>query len=101
MRLEQFFRGILAIALTAGSSATVLAQDAGEHDPAAAARAFGKPAYSPYVGRNYPTRPYFGDTHLHTGVLDGRGRVRGPAHPAGRLPASPTARRSPPRAASR
>ena len=66
MRLEQFLRGILAIALTAGLSATVLAQDAGEHDPAAAAKAFAKPAYSPYVGRNYPTRPYFGDTHLHT-----------------------------------
>ncbi|HET6564818.1 MAG TPA: DUF3604 domain-containing protein [Xanthomonadales bacterium] len=22
--------------------------------------------YSPYAGRNYPTRPLFGDTHLHT-----------------------------------
>ena len=66
MRLEPFLRGILAIAITAGSSVTALAQDAGEHDPAAAARAFAKPAYSPYVGRNYPTRPFFGDTHLHT-----------------------------------
>jgi hypothetical protein len=26
-----------------------------------------KPPYSPYVGRNFPTRPFFGDTHLHTG----------------------------------
>ena len=26
-----------------------------------------KPAYSPYVRRNFPTRPFFGDTHLHTG----------------------------------
>ena len=25
-----------------------------------------KPPYSPYVGRNFPTRPLFGDTHLHT-----------------------------------
>ena len=25
-----------------------------------------KPAYSPYAGRNYPTQPLFGDTHLHT-----------------------------------
>ncbi len=25
-----------------------------------------KPAYSPYADRNFPTRPYFGDTHLHT-----------------------------------
>lgn len=23
--------------------------------------------YSPYAGRNFPTRPFFGDTHLHTG----------------------------------
>src|SRR5512139_751394 len=26
-----------------------------------------KPPYSPYAGRTFPTRPYFGDTHLHTG----------------------------------
>src|SRR5512139_2621129 len=25
-----------------------------------------KPPYSPYAGRNFPTRPLFGDTHLHT-----------------------------------
>src|SRR3954453_8488231 len=25
-----------------------------------------KPAYSPYAGRNFPSRPFFGDTHLHT-----------------------------------
>ncbi|MFZ7126649.1 MAG: DUF3604 domain-containing protein [Desulfobacterales bacterium] len=33
-----------------------------------AAKAFPqKPSYSPYAGRQFPTRPYFGDTHLHTG----------------------------------
>ena len=26
----------------------------------------GKPPYSPYAGRDFPTRPFFGDTHLHT-----------------------------------
>jgi hypothetical protein len=26
-----------------------------------------KAPYSPYVGRNFPIRPFFGDTHLHTG----------------------------------
>jgi len=37
-------------------------------DKATAAKAFpAKPTYSPYAGRNFPTRPYFGDTHLHTG----------------------------------
>jgi hypothetical protein len=24
--------------------------------------------YSPYAGRNFPTRPLFGDTHVHTGM---------------------------------
>ena len=24
--------------------------------------------YSPYAGRSFPTRPFFGDTHLHTGM---------------------------------
>jgi hypothetical protein len=27
-----------------------------------------KPAYSPYVGKDYPVRPLFGDTHLHTSM---------------------------------
>jgi len=26
-----------------------------------------KAPYSPYAGRNFPTRPFFGDTHMHTG----------------------------------
>jgi hypothetical protein len=66
MRLELFRRGVLATLLTAAVSVPSSAQDAGQHDPAAAAKAFPKASYSPYVGRNYPTRPYFGDTHLHT-----------------------------------
>ena len=45
----------------------VRAQDAGEADKAKLEKAFpGKPNYSPYAGRNFPTRPLFGDTHLHT-----------------------------------
>jgi hypothetical protein len=24
--------------------------------------------FSPYAGRNYPTRVFFGDTHLHTAI---------------------------------
>ena len=28
----------------------------------------GKMQFSPYAGRNYPTRPLFGDTHLHTAI---------------------------------
>ena len=40
-----------------------------------------KPSYSPYVGRNFPTRPFFGDTLIH-----GRGCVRGAPRPKRRLP---------------
>jgi len=42
-----------------------LAQDAGGPDAESAAKLAKRP-YSPYAGRNYPTRPFFGDTHLHT-----------------------------------
>jgi hypothetical protein len=41
--------------------------DIGTLDKETAAKAFPtKAPYSPYVGRNFPTRPFFGDTHLHT-----------------------------------
>ncbi len=41
--------------------------DIGTLDPQTAEKAFpAKPPYSPYAGRNFPTRPYFGDTHTHT-----------------------------------
>jgi len=34
---------------------------------------FKKPGYSPYAGRNFPTKVYWGDTHLHTNLsLDAR-----------------------------
>jgi hypothetical protein len=39
----------------------------GTLDKATGERAFpSRPSYSPYAGRNFPTRPFFGDTHLHT-----------------------------------
>ncbi|PZF78273.1 hypothetical protein DK847_00140 [Aestuariivirga litoralis] len=41
--------------------------DVGTLTPEVAARVYAaKPNYSPYAGRNFPTRPFFGDTHLHT-----------------------------------
>src|SRR5262245_1445956 len=44
-----------------------VASDVGTLDKAAAEKVYAsKPPYSPYAGRNFPTRPYFGDTHLHT-----------------------------------
>jgi hypothetical protein len=40
--------------------------DTGTPDPARLEKSFPKRPYSPYAGRAFPTRPYFGDTHLHT-----------------------------------
>ena len=42
-----------------------VATDTGTLDKESA-MAFTKAPYSPYAGRNFPVRPFFGDTHLHT-----------------------------------
>lgn len=68
LRASTILAGLLAAAL----ALPVAAQDStvtniGTLDEATAARVFpSKPPYSPYAGRNFPTRPLFGDTHLHT-----------------------------------
>ena len=66
-------RAALANALAAGLFATAAAaQDSTPPTSAhstrtTAEKAFpAKPPYSPYAGRNFPTRPFFGDTHTHT-----------------------------------
>jgi hypothetical protein len=56
----------LALGL-AGYSLSAFAQDAGEPDKAAIEKSFpAKRPYSPYAGRPFPARVYWGDTHLHT-----------------------------------
>jgi hypothetical protein len=40
--------------------------DPGTLDKATVEKLLPKRGYSPYVDRSYPTRPLFGDTHLHT-----------------------------------
>lgn len=62
---------IKIVAATAASIAVPgLAQgpsDVGTLDKEQAAKGFpSKPPYSPYAGRDFPTRPFFGDTHTHT-----------------------------------
>ena len=43
------------------------AHDIGSLDAKTAEKVHKSKAYSPYVNRNFPTRPLIGDTHLHTG----------------------------------
>jgi hypothetical protein len=69
---------LMAAVLTAVSIGAVLLaqqaqaparQDTGSLDKSKAEKAFpARRVYSPYAGRTFPTRVYFGDTHLHTSV---------------------------------
>ena len=68
MRMLMLLAGF-ALAATTALSYAALAQettDKGTIDPGAAEALFPKPGYSPYAGNTFPTRPLFGDTHLHT-----------------------------------
>jgi hypothetical protein len=58
--------GAFILGSSLGLPSIPFAQDAGTLDQSSAERLAQKPGYSPYAGRNFPTRPFFGDTHLHT-----------------------------------
>ncbi|HEU0253158.1 MAG TPA: DUF3604 domain-containing protein, partial [Pyrinomonadaceae bacterium] len=71
MKRATLIKALLALLVMTGLVFQTLAQnpqsDAGALDKAKADKVHpSKPVYSPYAGRNYPTRPFFGDTHLHT-----------------------------------
>ena len=63
----------IAIAVASAAAFEAAAQDkppvsdAGNVNAAVAAKAFDKPKFSPYAGRSYPARVYWGDQHVHTG----------------------------------
>src|SRR3982074_1118467 len=72
IRLSYFYVTALAGICAACVFATAVAAedqttDIGTLAKETADKAFpAKPPYSPYAGRNFPTRPYFGDTHTHS-----------------------------------
>lgn len=74
-------RGALALLATVGLVLTpmVAAQeghsDSGTLDKETAGQVFKKPGYSPYAGRSFPTRVFWGDTHLHTAISLDAGAV--------------------------
>lgn len=68
MKARVIRRTILTGLIVASSISPAPAQDIGEFDQKTVAQSFKKPGYSPYAGRNFPTRPFFGDTHLHTAI---------------------------------
>ena len=79
------FRLCAAFALVACAGAALAQEgtntDIGTLNPAATGKRFKTPGFSPYAGRNYPSRVYWGDSHLHTAMsLDARtaGNCLGP-----------------------
>ena len=65
---EAMLAGVFAVVLfVSGAAAQNASTDIGTLDKASAEKVYPtKRPYSPYAGRNFPTRPLFGDTHLHT-----------------------------------
>ncbi len=64
-RTDRTLTFLVSLSLFTGHAAAT-ASDVGTPDPVELARVQQKPAYSPYANRAFPTRPFFGDTHLHT-----------------------------------
>src|SRR5512134_924452 len=79
MKTSVFRCVVLVAAVLCGSALATFAQAPHDHGEAVNDPCLGtvdkadlekvhptKPPYSPYAGRNFPERPFFGDTHLHT-----------------------------------
>ncbi|SJM28445.1 DUF3604 domain-containing protein [Mesorhizobium delmotii] len=67
MRVLMHLAAVLAATTALSCSALALeTTDKGTIDPQMAETLFRKQGYSPYAGNTFPTRPLFGDTHLHT-----------------------------------
>ena len=58
---------LFALSLPAFAADESVNTDLGTLDKEKAGEAFKKRPYSPYAERNFPMKPLFGDTHLHTG----------------------------------
>jgi hypothetical protein len=67
MKNHRVFSTIFGLMLVLMAALPVLAQDTGEVDKKEILKSFpSKRPYSPYAARPFPTRVYWGDTHLHT-----------------------------------
>lgn len=61
-----FEHSVLTGLVALGLISSAAAQDVGTPSKEQVERVLPKPPYSPYANRDFPTRPFFGDTHLHT-----------------------------------
>jgi hypothetical protein len=68
MLAKVLLAGLTGLSFTLpGLAEDALVTDVGTLDKAAAEKVFpDRRPYSPWAGRDFPSRPLFGDTHLHT-----------------------------------
>jgi hypothetical protein len=66
MTRVDFERSVLTGVMALGLISAAWAQDIGSPTKEQIEKAMPKPSYSPYANRDFPARPFFGDTHLHT-----------------------------------
>ncbi|MEJ1159753.1 DUF3604 domain-containing protein [Prosthecomicrobium sp. N25] len=59
-------RSLATVLMALGAASSAWAQDVGTTTREQIDKVLPKPPYSPYANRDFPTRPFFGDTHLHT-----------------------------------
>jgi hypothetical protein len=68
LKVTILFSAVVTAALLTGNAhAQSPVDDVGLMNAEATAKAFPKHGFSPYAGRNYPTRVFWGDQHVHTG----------------------------------
>ncbi len=88
MKTKKTFTAAVASLIFLGGATASVAQempytDVGVLDEESAERIFpAKPDYSPWVGRDFPSRPFFGDTHLHTALSFDAGMIGGKLMPS-------------------
>jgi hypothetical protein len=78
---EEISRSITILAALAMTAPVLAFEDVGEPDLKVIEGVYPGKTYSPYAQRNFPSRVYWGETHLHTGLsLDAGlfGNILGP-----------------------
>jgi hypothetical protein len=82
MKLSQALYAIVAVVLVTSLALPAFAQDSGTPDKEALEKVHpSKRPYSPYAGRPFPTRVFWGDTHLHTSFSMDAGAYGARLHP--------------------
>jgi hypothetical protein len=67
-KLQQTVSIVIALGLTMIMITTAFASDIGSPDPEVIKGLYPGKAYSPYAQRSFPSKVYWGETHLHTGL---------------------------------